>query len=84
MASLILHGDRNANGVPMQRLLYVRPVLITDENGYEHTDKERLVIDTVNRAIVRIKGSEGQEAAAPYSISRQPFTWEMSAVHLRE
>jgi hypothetical protein len=82
MASLILHGDRNANGVPMQRPLYVRPVLITDENGYEHTDKERLVIDTVYRAIVRIKGSEGQEAAAPsvflVNLSlgdvRRPFT----------
>jgi Subtilase family len=65
MASLILHGDRNQVGQSLPRPLYVRPVMITDEQGQEHTDTERLVIDTIYRAVLRIKGSEGEEAAAP-------------------
>ena len=65
MASLILHGDRNENGSTLPRPLYVRPLMLTNENGFEHTDGERLLIDTIYRAVLRIKGSEGEEAAAP-------------------
>ena len=82
MASLILHGDRNDGGEPLSRPLYVRPVLIADDQGQERTETERLVIDTIYRAILRIKGSDGEEAAAPsvflvnLSIgdTRRPFT----------
>ena len=38
MASLILHGDRNENGPQLLRPLYVRPMMLTNENGHEHTD----------------------------------------------
>jgi hypothetical protein len=65
MASLILHGDRNENGPSIGRPLYVRPLMTTNDDGYEQTDKDRLLIDTIYRAVVRIKGSEGQQAAAP-------------------
>ena len=64
MASLILHGDRNEGGDPLKRQLYVRPLMIANKNGQEHTDGDRLLIDTVYRAVLRIKGSEGEEAAA--------------------
>ena len=82
MASLILHGDRNENGTTLPRPLYVRPLMLANEHGFEHTDGERLLIDTIYRAILRIKGSEGEEAAAPtvflvnLSIgdTRRPFT----------
>jgi hypothetical protein len=82
MASLILHGDRNEGEPVLSRPIYLRPVMIANENGYEHTEADRLLIDTLYRAVSRIKGSEGQEAAAPtvflINISlgdtRRPFT----------
>ena len=86
MASLIIHGDRNENGVPLSRPLYVRPLMLTDVNGSEHTDGARLLVDTIYRAILRMKGSEAEEAAAPnvflvnLSIGdpRRPFSRAMS------
>jgi hypothetical protein len=65
MASLILHGDRNEVGEALPRPLYVRPLMVTSNNGYEHTDADRLLIDTIHRAILRMQGSAGEEAAAP-------------------
>jgi Subtilase family len=80
MACLILHGDRNENGPSIGRPLYVRP-LMANENGREVTDRNRLLVDTIYRAVVRIKGSDEQEAAAPSVFlvnlslgdSRRPF-----------
>jgi hypothetical protein len=82
MASLILHGDRNEGGETLQRPLYVRPVMIADANGEEHTETDRLLIDTIYRAVLRIKGSEGEEPTAPTVFminlsmgdTRRPFT----------
>jgi hypothetical protein len=82
MASLILHGDLNAGEQPLDRPLYVRPILFAPANGREQTDGDRLLIDTIYRAVLRMKGSEGEEAAAPtvflvnLSIgdTRRPFT----------
>ena len=65
MASLILHGDRNEGEQVLSRPIYVRPVMIANVNRHEHTEADRLLIDTLYRAVLRIKGSEGQEAAAP-------------------
>lgn len=65
MASLILHGDGNDGGSPLNRPLYVRPIMVTDENGPEHTDRDRLMIDTVYRAVVRMKGEDGADGTAP-------------------
>jgi len=65
MASLILHGDLNAKGQPLRRPLYVRPVLVTDPNVPEHSDGSRLLIDTLHRAVLRMRGSAGEVAAAP-------------------
>lgn len=86
MASLILHGDRNEQREPLPRPLYVRPLMITDENGIEQTESDRLLIDTIHRAILRIKGTETQEGAAPtvflINLSmgdvRRPFSGVMS------
>src|SRR5262245_43509860 len=67
MASLILHGDLNAPGAPLTRPLYVRPVMITPENAEfgEHTPTDRLLVDTLYRAILRIKGAAQQAGIAP-------------------
>jgi hypothetical protein len=82
MASLILHGDRNEEQQVLSRPIYVRPVMVANENGIEETERDRLLIDTIHRAVLRIKGSPGEVAAAPsvflINISlgdpRRPFT----------
>jgi len=86
MASLILHGDRNQEEPPLARPVYVRPVMVASENGQEHTELNRLLIDTLYRAVARIKGTEAQPGVAPsvflVNISmgdpRRPFTRMMS------
>jgi hypothetical protein len=65
MASLIIHGDLNEKGPPLARPVYVRPMMVPDNNGAEHTEEHRLLVDTLYRAVVRIKGTEGQTAIAP-------------------
>lgn len=65
MASLILHGDLNAGEAPLERPLYIRPIMFAQANGQERTDGDRLLIDTIYRAVLRIKGSAGEDAAAP-------------------
>jgi hypothetical protein len=82
MASLILHGDLNARETPLSRPLYVRPVMLAPQAGIEQTDNSRLLIDVIYRAVLRIKGSGGEEAAAPTVFlvnlsvgdARRPFT----------
>jgi hypothetical protein len=65
MASLIIHGDLNAAEQPIARPVYVRPLMMAPAAGHEQTDGNRLLVDTIYRAILRIKGSEGEEATAP-------------------
>ncbi len=65
MASLILHGDRNDPGAALLRPLYVRPLMLINARGIEETENDRLVIDTIHRAVLRIKGTDIEEAAAP-------------------
>ena len=65
MASLILHGDRNERGQAASRPLYVRPLMVTNEHGIEQTEADKLLIDTIHRAVLRIKGTEAQIGAAP-------------------
>jgi hypothetical protein len=86
MASLILHGDRNVTGESLARPLYVCPVMITNGNGVEEAEADKLLIDTIHRAILRIKGTEVAPGAAPtvflINVSmgdlRRPFAGVMS------
>jgi hypothetical protein len=65
MASLIVHGDRNDPGEALTRPLYVRPLMLVNTQGREEIDLDRLFTDTLYRAVLRMKGSEGEVAAAP-------------------
>ena len=67
MASLILHGDRNLDEPALQRPLYVRPVLYAPGGGVtERTQENRLLIDTMYRAVLRMKeGDPEGPATAP-------------------
>lgn len=68
MASLIVHGDLSARGEPLDRSLYVRPIMLPRERpaGAEQVIPNRLFTDLLHRAVRRIvKGDAGREAAAP-------------------
>ena len=67
MASLILHGDRNLDEPSLPRPLYVRPVLYAPGGGVpERTQENRLLIDTIYRAVLRMKeGDPEGPATAP-------------------
>jgi hypothetical protein len=82
MSSLIVHGDLNANGPALSRRLYVRPILAAPSGGDEQSDANRLLVDTIYRAVLRMRGSAGEEPVAPsvfiinLSVGdpRRPFT----------
>jgi hypothetical protein len=87
MASLILHGDRNdGTAAPLARPIYVRPIMVATEQAHEHTQNDRLLVDTIYRSVLRMKDSEAEEAIAPsvflVNLSmgdlRRPFTGFMS------
>jgi hypothetical protein len=68
MASLIVHGDLSADGRPLDRPLYVRPILQPHEfrPDSEQVVPDRLLTDLLHRAIRRIVvGEGGSEAVAP-------------------
>jgi hypothetical protein len=60
--------------------------MITNQYGAEHTESNRMLIDTIHRAVLRIKGTETEEGAAPtvflINLSmgdiRRPFSRVMS------
>ena len=67
MASLILHGDRNLVEPSLQRPLYVRPVLYAPGQGRDECpNQDKLLIDTIYRAVRRMKeGDDEGEATEP-------------------
>ena len=71
MASLILHGDLNAQHIsPVRRQLYVRPVMYPQPYGvgatHEAMPPDRLGIDLIWRAFLRMfEGEGGEEPTAP-------------------
>lgn len=68
MASLILHGDLSSEADPLDRPLYIRPILRPHEflHGVEQVLNDSLFPDLLHRAIRRIMvGEAGQPPAAP-------------------
>lgn len=88
MASLILHGDRNLNEPSLQRPLYVRPVLYAPGGGVtERTQQDRLLIDTIYRAVLRMKEGDAEGPATAPEVflvnlslgdEKRPFSGPMS------
>lgn len=84
MASLILHGDRNELQESLSRRLYIRPVLsASGDFAREGAQRDRLFIDTIYKAVVRMKeGEGGEQPTAPdaflvnfsVGIESRPFT----------
>jgi hypothetical protein len=68
MASLIVHGDLSASAEPLDRPLYVRPIMRPHEFavGHEQVLPDQLLTDLLHRAIRRIVDREGdRDAVAP-------------------
>ncbi|WP_223881385.1 S8 family peptidase [Nesterenkonia ebinurensis] len=68
MASLIIHGDLSADGEPLDRPLYVRPIMRPHEfmTGHEQILPDRLLTDLLHRAVKRIvEGEAGRGPVAP-------------------
>jgi hypothetical protein len=88
MASLIVHGDLNANEQPIGRPLYVRPILAPTADGQEErTPADRLLVDLIYQAVRRVKEGDGTEpASAPTVVlfnlsigdTNRPFAGPMS------
>ncbi len=88
MASLIIHGDRNLDELPITRPLYLRPVLYAPPDEQEETfQPDRLLIDTIYRAVSRIKEGESNESPVASEVflinlslgdTRRPFAGPVS------
>ena len=67
MASLIVHGDLDAAEPPLQRKLYVRPIMCPVPHGWvagEAVPDDVLVVDLIHRAVRRLFEGEGPEPPA--------------------
>ena len=61
MCSLIVRGDLNVNEEPLSTPLYVRPIMRpNDFNRREFVPNDRLLIDTIHRAVKRMFDGDGE------------------------
>lgn len=67
MASLIIHGDRNQGEAPLNRRVHIHPVMYAPDDGSdERFHPDHLLIDTIYRAVRRMKeGFRGVPPSAP-------------------
>jgi hypothetical protein len=61
MASLVLHGDLNDSPSPITRQVYFRPVMFAPSLGAEIFDNDKLVIDVIVEAVMRMRTNGGPE-----------------------
>ena len=69
MVSFAIYGDLNRNNTPISSPVYVRPVLRPKQVGPNHVIEsvptDRLFIDVLHRAVIRMMEGENGEAVAP-------------------
>lgn len=91
MCSLVAHGDLGLDGPPLRRPIYIRPILVPQEDltgrFHEVTPDGVLLVDLFLRAVRRIVAGEGDTPAAAPSVrvvnlsfgnSHQPFDRQFS------
>lgn len=61
MASLVMHGDLNGPTSPISRRVYFRPVMYAPAFGDEIFDDDRLVIDVIVEAVMRMRAGSGSQ-----------------------
>lgn len=68
MASLIVHGDLSEVGTALSQRVYVRPVFVPstdfDNNHYENTPDDQLLVDLIHRCVRRLKEADGDDPPA--------------------
>ena len=73
IASIIVHGDLNANHTPLNRPIYIRPIMKPNSSDFrspreENIPKDVLVVDYIHQAVKRIVEGEGDEEAVYSSV----------------
>lgn len=61
MASIVLHGDLNDPPSPVSRRVYFRPVMYAPPIGEEIFDNDRLVVDVIVEAVMRMRETGGSQ-----------------------
>jgi hypothetical protein len=61
MASLVLHGDLNDPPSPISRRVYFRPVMYAPALGSEIFRDDKLVIDVIVEAVMRMRANGGPQ-----------------------
>ena len=59
MASVVLHGDLNDIASPISRRIYFRPVMYAPAFGEEVFDNDKLVVDVIVEAVMRMRANGG-------------------------
>ncbi|WP_315777341.1 MULTISPECIES: S8 family peptidase, partial [unclassified Bradyrhizobium] len=59
MASIVLHGDLNDPATSISRRVYFRPVMYAPSLGDEIFDENKLVVDVIVEAVIRMRASGG-------------------------
>jgi hypothetical protein len=59
MASIVLHGDLNEPPTPISRRVYFRPVMYAPVFGNEIFENDRLVVDVIVEAVMRMRANGG-------------------------
>ena len=59
MASIVLHGDLNDRPTPISRRVYFRPVMYAPALGDEIFDNDRLIVDVIAEAVMRMRANDG-------------------------
>ena len=93
MASLIIHGDLSAPGKPLDRKVYVRPIMCHEEDPFgrhvERVSPDTLFVDLLHRAVRRLFVGESDRPPVAPSIRvinlsigdcRRPLVRRMSPV----
>lgn len=70
MTSLVIYGDLNKNDEPINSPVYVRPILkpkqITPDSYCEFVPEDKLFVDVIHTAVIRIvRGNKKNPAVAP-------------------
>lgn len=65
MSSLVLYGDLNRNEAPIKSPVYIRPILkpkeVSPNNFNEVVPPDKLFVDVLHRAVIRIVQGEGSD-----------------------
>jgi Subtilase family len=81
MASLVLHGDLNDLPTPISRVVYFRSLMYAPQLGAEKFDDNRLIIDVLVEAIIRMRENGGPNVAIvnlSLGDSSKPFSGKIS------